>query len=45
MGKNKEARASSHASAEACLMGWSNARPQGWKKVGVAQHHRASRMM
>ena len=31
----------SRTSAEACLTGWSNARPQGWDKCSVARHHQA----
>ena len=31
----------SRTSAEACLTGWPNARPQGWDKCSVARHHQA----
>jgi len=32
----------SRTSAEACLMGWPNARPQGWDKCSVARHHQVA---
>ena len=35
----------SRTSAEACLTGWPNARPQGWDKCSVARHHQACLMV